>query len=509
MVDDNEVDWGNDEDDLVPSKSLLGSGGMGLDTGGELDDVEDAVSLGGDEEEEFAAYGARPNEQNTPPTDKPQTSPPKKDVRKRSASVGVAPKKGARQARPTPLPPSPQPEIRQQTSKLTHALPPKPVVTSSFRVPPSTTAASPMSMPRKERRSNGNGNPANPSDEPPLSDREVKNSHSVVRETRHRESHLDESSWTLPGSDAPDLSSLPQDRTKSLDDRDGRSSSRRDDDRYHPPLRRARCSSDEEGKESSSHLVSSRNDMRYRHEDRDKRQHYASSDRNDQPTTRTARLSPEDESLDRARPGYRESNAADTRRVHTRDRDVSPVRDDSSRRVPQRGDYPDYDTFDKGPRVFDDPPRRGTGTAERSRYPEAINGRINPVSSRETYAQNQGPGRSPTLSTFYASCRPMHNPPHACYSLPRWRTRDFVPGKPWELSCIWIHASADSQILIVAFSLFLSTPYAMSRSQHLFPPHVSSSRTKFPFASPAVTVTSLQSSRRSRSHPTTLPGVPP
>jgi hypothetical protein len=39
-----------------------------------LDDVEDAVSLGGDEEEEFAAYGARPNEQNTPPTDKPQTS---------------------------------------------------------------------------------------------------------------------------------------------------------------------------------------------------------------------------------------------------------------------------------------------------------------------------------------------------------------------------------------------------------------------------------------------------
>ena len=146
----------------------------------------------------------------------------------------------------------------------------------------------------------------------------------------------------------------------------------------------------------------SRNDMRYRHEDKDKRQKYASSDRNDKHTTRTARLSPEDKSLDHACPGYRESNTSDTRRVHTHDRDVSPVRDDSSRRVPQRGDYPDYDTFDKGPRVFDDP-RRGTGTAERSQHPEAINGQIDPVSSQETYAQNQGPGRSTTLSMFYAS----------------------------------------------------------------------------------------------------------
>jgi hypothetical protein len=504
MTEDHEVDWGNDEDDLVPSKSLLDSLG---DTGVELDDVEDAVSLGGDEEEDFAAYSARPNEQNTPPTDKPQTVPPKKDVSRRSVSVGIPPRKVARQARqtrPAPLPPSPQPEIRQPTPKLTHALPPKPVVYSSFRVPPSTTAASPMSLPRKERRSNGNA--ANTSDEPP-SDRETKNPRNVVREGRHRESHPDESSWTRPGSGAADLPSLPQDRTKSFEDRDSRSSSRREDDCYRPSQRQARHSSDEEGRESSSHLAESRNDMRYRHDDRDKRNNYASSDRNDRPTARTAKLSPEDESLDRVRPGYRESDDSDTRRVLIRDRDVSPVRDDSSRRVPRRVDYPDYDSFDKGPRDYDDPSRRGTGTAERSRYPEAVNGRTNSVSSREPYAQNQGPGRSPTLSTFYASCRPMPSPPHACYSLPRRRTRDLFPRKPWELSCIWIHASVDSQVFIVAFSLFLSTLYAISRSQQLFPPHVSSSRTKSPFTSPAVTVTHLQSSRRSRTHPTALPGV--
>ncbi|KAI9462815.1 hypothetical protein BJY52DRAFT_1255293 [Lactarius psammicola] len=410
MADEHEVDWGNDEDDPVPSKSLLGSIGMSHAIGGgELDDVEDAVSLGGDEEEEFAAYGARPNGQNTPPTDKSQTTYPKTDVSRRSISAGVTPRKVTGQAQTAPLPPSPQPEINQPTPKLTHALPPKPVVASSFRVPPSTTAASPMSMPRKERRSNGSV--VNTGDEPPSTDRETKNSHNVVREGRHHESHPDESSWTRPGSSAADLSSLPRDRTKSFDDRDSRPSSRRGDDRYRPSHRQTRYSSDEEGKESSSHLAQSRNDIRYRHDDRDKRHDYASGDRNNKSTTRTARLSPEDESLDRVRPGYRESNDSDTRRVHSRDRDLSPVRDDSSRRVPRRDDYPVYDSFDKGPRDYDEPSRRGTGTAEQSRHPEAINGRTNSVNSREPYAQNQGPGRSPTLRRNPPSPRPRSRSP--------------------------------------------------------------------------------------------------
>ncbi|KAH9166504.1 hypothetical protein EDB89DRAFT_214402 [Lactarius sanguifluus] len=421
MADDLEVDWGNDEDDFVPSKPLLGSIGMSHATGGdELDDVEDAVSLGGDEEEEFAAYSARANEQNMPPTDKLQTIPPKIDVSRRSVSVS---KKAAGQGKPIPLPPSPRPEISQLAPKLTHALPPKPVVASSFRVPPSTTAASPMSLPRKGR---SNGNAVNTSDEPLPSDRETKNSRNVGR---NHESHPDESSWTRPGSSAADLSSLTRDRAKSFDDRDSRSSTRRGDDRYRPSHRQARYSSDEEGRESSLHPAQSRNDTGHRHDDRDKRQNYASGDRNDKTTTRIVRLSPEVEPLNRVRPGYREPHDSDTRRVHTRDRDVSPVRDDSSRRVPRRDEYPAYGSFDKGPRDYDDPSRRGTGTAERSRHPEAVSGRTNSVSLREPYAQNQGPGRSPTLSTLYASCRPMPNPPHACYSLPRWRTRDFVS---WE-----------------------------------------------------------------------------
>ncbi|KAH9008065.1 hypothetical protein EDB84DRAFT_1447186, partial [Lactarius hengduanensis] len=257
MADDHEVDWGNDEDDSVPSKPLLGSIGMSHATGG------------GDEEEEFAAYGARANEQNTPPTDKLQTIPPKIDVSRRSV-VSVS-KKAAGQGKQIPLPPSPQPEISQLAPKLTHALPPKPVVASSFRVPPSTTAASPMSLPRKGR---SNGNVVNTSDEPLPSDRETKNSRNVGR---HHESHPDESSWTRPGSKiAAHLHGVVMTAIVLL-------------------TVKLRYSSDEEGRESSLHLAQSRNDTGYRHDDRDKRHNYPSGDRNDKPTPRIARLSPEDE----------------------------------------------------------------------------------------------------------------------------------------------------------------------------------------------------------------------
>jgi hypothetical protein len=65
------------------------------------------------------------------------------------------------------------------------------------------------------------------------------------------------------------------------------------------------------------------------------------------PAARSARLSPEDESLDRSRTGYRISNDSDSRRAHPRDRDASPVKDDSSRRVLRRDDYPAYDSLTK------------------------------------------------------------------------------------------------------------------------------------------------------------------
>jgi hypothetical protein len=505
MIDDQELDWGNDEDDVNISRVHIASLEITYSTGGgEGDDVEDAVSLGGDEDEELAAYGARPNERSTPSANKIQTISSKKDIKSRSASVGVSSKKETSQVNSAPpLPPSPQTEVNQPTPKLTHALPPKPVVSSSIRAPPSTTAASPMSMPRKERRSNGST--SKKGDEPLPSDKETRSSRATGRDGRYRESRPEDSSWTPS---ATDSQTLHRDRTRSFDDRDSLPPSRREDDCYRPSYRQTHYSSDEEGRQPNSHHTQSRNDMRYRYNDKDRRHDYSSGDRTDRTNARVTRHSPEDESMDRWRTGYRESTDPDSRRVHPRDRDASPIRDDSSHRVSRRDDYPAYDSFDKGSRDFDNPSRRSAGTAERSRYPESFNGRTDPVVSREHNTQNQGPGRSSTLSTLSASCRPVPNAPfHACCPSRGGGPICLFPEKPWELCCTRIYASTDLQVFIVAFSLFVSMLYTMSRSQHLFPPHISSSRTRSPLTPPAVTVAPPSSSLRSRRYPTALSGV--
>ena len=484
MNDDHEVDWGNDEDDIMPSRPYFDSVGMDHTSGGvETDDVEDAVSLGGDEEEEFAAYGARSNEQNTP-SDKFQTNHSKRGARRRSVSVGRTPRS---QVQPAPLPPSPQPEARQPP--LTHALPPKPVVSSSIRPPPSTTAASPMSLPRKERRTNGNnGNTTKKSDDASLSDKETKISRTAGRESRHRDSNADESSWTRPGPNATDSQPPHRDRARGVKDRDGLPPLRREDDCYRPSYRPVYYSSDEEGREPNTSRTQPRNDARYRYDDRDRHYDYASDDRVDRPAARSARHSPDDVTLDRSRPIYRESNESDSRRTHPRDRDASPIRDDSSRRVLRRDDYPVYDSYDKSSRDYGDSARHSSGTAERPRYPESFSGRSNSVVLRDPHTQSQGPGRSSTLSTLSTSCRPARRTP---FAPPEAEDLFSFPEKRWELSSTRIYASTDSQVFIVAFSLFVSMLYAMSRSQQLFPPHVSSYRTQFPFSPPEITITPL------------------
>ncbi len=481
MTDDHEVDWGNDEDDPIPSRPYFDSVGMGRASGGvETDDVEDAVSLGGDEEEELAAYGARSGEQNTSSPDRLQTTLSKRDARRRSRT----PRKEMNQAQQAPLPPSPQPETRQPTPKLTHALPPKPVVSSSIRAPPSTTAASPMSFPRKERRSNGNT--VKKGDDASLSDRET----TAGGDSRRPDSNADESSWTRPGSNPTDSHPPPRDRDRGVKDRDSYPFLRREDDCYRPTYRPVYYSSDEEGREPNTYRTQPRHDVRYRNDDRDRHHDHATDDRADRPAARSARHSPVDVSLDRSRSGYRESNDSDSRRVHPRDRDPSPIRDDSSRRVLRRDDYPVYDSYDKNSRDYGDSSRHGSGTAERSRYPESFNGRSNSVVLRDPHTQNQGPGRSSTLSTLSASCRPMPNTPHA-FAPSRGGGPIFISGE-----ALGVEQYPDLRLdrlagVLVAFSLFVSMLYAMSRSQQLFPPHVSSYRTQFPFSPPAVTITPL------------------
>jgi hypothetical protein len=116
MNDNQEVDWGNDEDDPNMSRAYSTPVDISYATGGgEVDDVKDTVSLGGDEEEEyFAAYSAHPNEQNTSSGDKIFS----KRMLEDAVLLSVSPKKETRQVPPVPLPLSPQPEVNQLTNQL-------------------------------------------------------------------------------------------------------------------------------------------------------------------------------------------------------------------------------------------------------------------------------------------------------------------------------------------------------------------------------------------------------
>jgi hypothetical protein len=53
---------------------------------------------------------------------------------------------------------------------------------------------------------------------------------------------------------------------------------------------------------------------------------------------------------------------------------------------------------------------------------------------RDPHTQNQGPGRSSTLSTLSTSCRPMSSTPHAFCPSRGGGPIFLFPEKPWELS---------------------------------------------------------------------------
>lgn len=74
-------------------------------------------------------------------------------------------------------------------------------------------------------------------------------------------------------------------------------------------------------------------------------------------------------------------------------------------------------------RWYDCCTHRRDGTS--CRYPESYAGRANSVVLRDPHTLHQGPGRSSTLSTLSASCRPMPNAPHAFNS-----SRFVFPEKP-------------------------------------------------------------------------------
>ena len=185
MEDDNEVlDWGHEEESAVV---VHDSDKRTYD----VDDAEDAVSLGGDDDDEFLTYQSRvPQETTSPPKNAPKL---KQDLPK---GCSYSPSPPEQHVEPT----SEQSSL--PTRPLVHALPPKPVVsTPSFVYPshPSIIEATAMASRVDRDKRNGTGS------KPAVYDHndalpagwEVK----VPRNGRgvyYYNTHTQESTWTRP-----------------------------------------------------------------------------------------------------------------------------------------------------------------------------------------------------------------------------------------------------------------------------------------------------------------------
>ncbi|KAA1476114.1 hypothetical protein DENSPDRAFT_764728, partial [Dentipellis sp. KUC8613] len=221
MEEDPEVlDWGQDDDDNFNltggDRSHRGSYYDYKRDGGEGDDGEDAVSLGGDEDDipDFIASPARANQAGSAAAetsfDRREGMASRDQSRRRDSEAET---NATRRRDQTPLmqspPPHSSPMAGRAMAPLMHALPPKPVTSDSAFLPlPSTTAASPMSMARrdKERRANGNGSRYTEQPDTLTSDREARSSRgqdSDAYHHGHKSSHEPWSRSTASGGASP------------------------------------------------------------------------------------------------------------------------------------------------------------------------------------------------------------------------------------------------------------------------------------------------------------------
>lgn len=203
MEEDSELlDWGNEDDESQAQASYPSHYSQRNSV---PHDAEDAVSLGGDDDDlhEFSAYQSRPvhdaeqfshSRSSRPPStpQRQQTPPPKH--RERSGS----PHKSSRRNDSPSL-------IRSQPlsmAKLTHALPPKPVLaTASIARSPPLASTLASSMIQRERRLNGQSRGKSVSVEasdglPP--DWEIRYPRNGGREAYYYNVRTHESTWTRP-----------------------------------------------------------------------------------------------------------------------------------------------------------------------------------------------------------------------------------------------------------------------------------------------------------------------
>jgi len=209
MEDDNEVlDWGH-EDELVAAH------GADKRTFA-LDDAEDAVSLGGDEEDEFLTYQSRVP-QDSPHSPQKSARQPRHDPhRGRSHSPHPRPPQEQPAERTDPDDQAALPTRSHSIGTLVHALPPKPVVSSvPFVHPshPSIIEATAMASRADRDKRNGDASVHDYSDSlpPGWELKYPRNGRGVY----YYNIHTQESTWTRP---SPSTREIRAERSDRRDD---------------------------------------------------------------------------------------------------------------------------------------------------------------------------------------------------------------------------------------------------------------------------------------------------
>ena len=203
MDDDTEVlDWGNEDDEIQGPDTYRSyrSSGDGPDNWRDPEEAEDVVSLGGDEDDMQNFYAYKSSEEDasrgqssaSKPTS--QSGGQKRDQRDFSSHM---PSSSQTSDSASTL------RRSQSFGKMTHALPPKPVLVASTYIPPSPVQMSTLAsaMVPREKKANGHGKSGRSLDGdilPP--DWEVRYSRGDSREKYFYNVKTHESTWTQPGS---------------------------------------------------------------------------------------------------------------------------------------------------------------------------------------------------------------------------------------------------------------------------------------------------------------------
>ncbi|KAI0071406.1 hypothetical protein K474DRAFT_629625 [Panus rudis PR-1116 ss-1] len=200
MEEDTEVlDWGNEDEEQQAYDSYRSQTAR--------DDGEDAVSLGGDDDElqEFSAYQSRPEqdgERGQPPSTKPSSSSqplPQQQSNQNDRELQRENSTSTQKSHSQPESPQLRRSQSLTTLKLTHALPPKPVLVAPPIVGPSPPQTSTLasSMIQRARRANGRSKD-DPADNLPPG-WEIRYPRNGARDPYYYNTQTNESTWIHPG----------------------------------------------------------------------------------------------------------------------------------------------------------------------------------------------------------------------------------------------------------------------------------------------------------------------